>query len=171
MGKLHNVRHELMAQELAKGAAQGTAYRLAGFKPNAKSANRLANSDKIKKRVKELIDVAVVATGVDVQRVVSEMEKLAFSNMLDFMRINDDGQPVLDFSRMTREQAAAIAEITTDEITNPRTGEITRRTKFKLADKKTSLDSLGRHLGMFIDRKDIRVGGVMFHINQSDANL
>ena len=168
---LQNPRWEIFASNLAKGQTQGKAYVGAGFKKSSKAAHVLATKPEIIERVREFQELAVVDTTLDVKRIVTELEKLGFSNMLDFVRIDDDGQPQLDFSRLTREQAAAIAEITTDETTNPRTGEVTRRTRFKLLDKKAALDTLGKYLGMFIDRKDIRLGGVMFHINQADADL
>jgi phage terminase small subunit len=171
MPVLLNVRHELVAQNLAKGMKNAAAYKAAGFKPNSKSAGKLCCAPHITARVAELMEIAVANTTLDATRVLGELEKIGFSNMLDFIRITDEGQPVLDFSTLTRDQAAAIAEITTDELTNPRTGEITKRTKFKLLDKKAALDSIGRHLGMFVERKDIRVGGVMFHVNASDDAL
>lgn len=168
---LDNQRWELMAQQLAQGKKQSAAYRIAGFKPNTRSANLLANHEVVVARVKELTEVAVANTTLTIERVLNELEKLGFSNMLDFIKIDDDGQPQLDFGRLTRDQAAAIGEITTDVITNPRTGDVTRRTKFKLLDKKGALVDLGKYLGMFIDRKDVRVGGVMFHINADDNAL
>lgn len=168
---LPNARHEKMAQGLAVGKKQGTAYREAGFKANSASAAKLANSEIIKKRVLELQQIAVSQTTLTIEKVLAEMEKIGFANMLDYIKIDAGGQPQLDFSALTREQAAAIGEITTDEIVNSRDGTVTRRTKFKLLDKKGTLVDLGRYLGMFIDRKDIRVGGVMFHINKDDSNL
>lgn len=168
---LDNVRWELMAQGLAQGKKQLAAYKAAGFAPNSKSATKLAAQPYIQERVRELMEVAVASTTLTVERVLGELEKLGFSNMLDFIKIDDDGQPVLDFTRLDREKAAAIAEITTDVITNPRDGSVTRRTKFKLFDKKTALVDLGRYLGMFVERKDIRVGGVMFHVNADDMAL
>ena len=60
---------------------------------------------------------------------------------------------------MTRDKAAAIREFVVDEYMDGR-GEDARpvkRTRFKLADKKAALESIGRHLGMFTDK--IKVGG------------
>jgi len=168
---LENQRWELYAQKLATGAKQMTAYKAAGFKPNSKSATKLAQNEVIVKRIRELTELAVAQTTISIERVLRELEKIGFANMLDYVKVDDEGQPCLDFTDLDREKAAAIGEIITDVITNPRDGSITRRTKFKLLDKKGALVDLGKHLGMFVDRKDIRVGGVMFHINASDANL
>lgn len=171
VGILPNARHERMAHGLALGKKKGTAYREAGFKENSASAAKLANAPHILARVRELQLLAVSLTTLSVEKVLGELEKLGFANMLDYIRIDPDGSPVLDFTHLTREQAAAIGEITTDEIVNSRDGTVTRRTKFKLLDKKGALVDLGRYLGMFVERKDIRVGGVMFHINKDDENL
>lgn len=171
MPQLDNIRWELMAQELAKGKKQGAAYKAAGFKFNSRSAAKLANNEVIVGRVQELMQVAIAHTGVTVERIVEELAKLGFSNMLDFIKIDEDGQPCLEFTDLDREKAAAIHEITTDVITNPRDGSVTRRTKFKLYDKKTALVDLGRHLGMFKETKDVNLRGVVFHINAADAAL
>lgn len=168
---LDNNRWELMAQGLAQGKKQMAAYTAAGFKKNSKSAAKLANHEVIQGRVEELMQIAVANTGITIERIVTELGKIGFSNMLDFIKIDDDGQPCLNFTDLDREKAAAIGEITTDVITNPRDGSVTRRTKFKLLDKKTALVDLGRHLGMFKEVKDINVRGIMFHINADDAAL
>lgn len=85
---------------------------------------------------------------------LQELEKLGFSNMMDYMRFNGDGAAYIDWSKMTRDQAAAIQEITIDEYTVG-TGEgarDVRKTKFKLADKRGALEALGRHHKLFTDQ-------------------
>lgn len=112
-------------------------------------------------------------------RVVKELSYLAFANMLDFIRIGEDGRPYTDFSKVTREQAAAITELVVEARTDPdgaepeepdealeqqgHGGSLRRRkksakdkpgpqiltVKFKLADKRGPLVDLGRHLGLF----------------------
>jgi Tn3 transposase DDE domain len=52
--------------------------------------------------------------------VVAELAKLGFANMLDFMRPGKDGDPHLDFSALTRDQAAALAEVTVDDFVDGR---------------------------------------------------
>jgi phage terminase small subunit len=87
-------------------------------------------------------------------RIVTELAKLGFANMADYMRANPGGDPYLDFSRLTRDQAAALAEVTVDDFVDGR-GENARqvkRVRFKLHDKQAALVNLGRHLGIFADR-------------------
>lgn len=54
MPALANQRHELFAQQLAKGKTSEEAYAAAGFKPHASSASRLRNSAKVRARLVEL---------------------------------------------------------------------------------------------------------------------
>jgi phage terminase small subunit len=93
------------------------------------------------------------------ERVVAELAKLGFANMADYMRASPDGDPFLDFSALTRDQAAALIEVTVDDFIDGR-GEdarAVRRVKFKLADKRAALVDLGKHLGMFTDK--VSIGG------------
>lgn len=148
------------------------AHKQAGFKPSYKSSAELSRKPIIVARIAEIKRVALADCELDVQKVVTEFEKLAFSNMMDFIRI-EGGEPYLDFSRMSREQAAAIAEITVEETTTG-SGEsqrTQRRTKFKLHDKLASLNGLARYMGMFVERKQIAVQGVMFHVSAEDMQL
>ena len=57
----------------------------------------------------------------------------------------------LDVSSLTRDQAAALAEVTVEDFVD-RCGEdahAVKRVKFKLHDKRAALVDLGRHLGLF----------------------
>ena len=83
--------------------------------------------------------------------VVDELRKLAGANMADYMRSTPEGDPYLDFSSLTRDQTAALAEVTVEDFVDGR-GEDARavkRVKFKLHDKREALVDLGRHLGLF----------------------
>lgn len=83
------------------------------------------------------------------ERIATEYAKLGFSNMLDYMRAGPDGDPVLNFADLTRDQAAALAEVTVEDFKDGRGEDArdVRRVRFKLADKRASLDSLSRLLG------------------------
>jgi len=150
-------RHELFAQEMAKGKTATEAYVIAGYKPNDGNAAKLAK--KVRGRIMEITGVAAQRTGVTVERVLNELALIGFSNMQDYMKVGPDGDPHLDFSNLTREQAAALAEVTVEEFRDGSGEEArdVRRVKFKLADKRAALVDIGKHLGMFIDRTDIRV--------------
>ncbi len=96
---------------------------------------------------------------VTAERIAAELALIGFANMQDYLTISDDGDPYLDFSGLTREQAAAIAEVTVEDFKDGRGGRArdVRKIKFKLADKRAALVDLGKHLGMFKDKDPAEV--------------
>lgn len=109
----------------------------------------------IQKRRNDLAKKAEVTQ----ERIIAEYAKLAFSNAIDYVRVNSEGLPVIDFGDTTQSQFAAIAEVQTETVVEGRDQDtqIVRKTKFKLHDKKGALDSLARHLGMFIDKSEVNL--------------
>ena len=93
-------------------------------------------------------------TEITQDAVLRELAKIGFSNMLDYVSVTDGGDLVPDFSALTRDQAAAIGEVTIEEYTEGRGDDAqnVKRTKFKLSDKRAALVDMGRHLGMFKDK-------------------
>jgi phage terminase small subunit len=116
-------------------------------------ANKIADR---RRRIKSAAtERAVSKLAIDKERVLTELAKLAFANMADYIEIGADGQPRLDFSALTRDQAAAIHEVVTETRIEERDDGppiIITKTKFKLADKRGPLVDLGRHLGLFKER-------------------
>lgn len=168
MPVLPNPRHERFAQELAAGKSAIEAHKLAGYKPDKGTASRLQHDINISQRVGEILDIrdkkeaqaierAIERTAISKERVIRELAKIGFSNMLDYMQVGPDGDPVLNFAALTRDQAAALSEVTVEDFKDGRGGDArdVRRVKFKLADKRTALVDLGREIGMFIDRKHV----------------
>jgi len=88
---------------------------------------------------------------ITVERIAEELAKIGFSNMQDYMRAGANGDPYLDFSAITRDQAAALSEVTVEDFKDGRGEDArdVRRVKFKLHDKRAALVDLGKHLGMF----------------------
>ena len=119
MPVLKNARHERFAQELAKGRSAVDAHEAAGFKRNDGNASKLASKPDIQARVKEITGAAAEKAGVTVAAIVEELAKIGFSNMLDYMTIGEDGQHFLDFSKLTRDQAAAIQELIVETRADP----------------------------------------------------
>lgn len=96
-------------------------------------------------------------TEITQDAVLRELAKIGFSNMLDYVSVTAGGDLVPDFSAITRDQAAAIGEVTIEEYTEGRgdDAERVKRTKFKLSDKRAALVDMGRHLGMFKDKLEL----------------
>jgi phage terminase small subunit len=121
-------------------------------------ANVSVSSAIATKQEKRLLELEI--TG---ERVLNELALLGFSNMLDYICVGENGAARVDLSKLTRDQAAAMQEITVEEFTE-RTGEDEdgkptfenmRRTKFKLTDKRGALVDLGRHLKLFTDKVQV----------------
>lgn len=155
MPTLSNPRHERFAQALVAGKTADEAYAEAGYKANRGNASTLKANQSVADRVAEILAAAAKRTEITAADVLAELAKMGFSNMLDYTATDSSGRLITDFSKLTRDQAAAIQEITT-ETRFERDGEggstpITK-TKFKLADKRGSLELLGKNFGLFKER-------------------
>lgn len=145
----------------------------AGYSKN--TAAQIGNENLRKPQIAEAISVAQATrserTGVTADAVIQELAKIGFANMQDYMRVGSNGDPYLDFSGLTRDQAAALVEVTVEDFKDGRGEEArdVRRVKFKLADKKGALVDLGRHLGLF--EKDNAQKAITVVINATDADV
>ena len=76
---------------------------------------------------------------------------MGFVNMMDYMRHGENGDPYVDMSALTRDQAAGLVEFTCEDFKDGRGEEArdVRRIKIKLNDKVRPLIELGKHLGLF----------------------
>jgi hypothetical protein len=72
---LENQRHELFAQELAKGKSASEAYVLAGFRPSRKNASRLRANEGVKARLAELQAVAARSTAITIESICAELDQ------------------------------------------------------------------------------------------------
>ena len=80
MPALSNPKHELFAQEAAKGTPLEKAYAVAGYKPDRKNAQRLTTKDDVRSRIDEILTQAAVKAGVSVERIVDELRDVAFAD-------------------------------------------------------------------------------------------
>jgi phage terminase small subunit len=120
-------------------------------------SSRLLLNVVVAERIVELTQAVVEKLEITQEAVLEELAKIGFSNMQDFMGVTTNGDPYLDLSNLTREQAAAISEFTVDEYTEGR-GEDARdvkRIKVKLHNKQGALVDIGRHLGMFPNKVEL----------------
>lgn len=105
--------------------------------------------------------------------VLNELAKLGFANILDYVTLDDEGKPTIDLNAVTRDQAAAINEITVDtRFEKDGDGNIVAtidKVKFKLSDKGINLERLGRHLKLFTDK--VEHSGKLDVSKLSDAEL
>jgi len=89
---------------------------------------------------------------VEVDDVVAELVKIAFSNLLDLADWTEHGVRLKPSKKLTRDQAAAIAEVKEDV---DKFGN--RTVSIKQHQKLSALAHLGKHLGMFSEKLDEKV--------------
>lgn len=139
------------------------AAKAAGY--SARSASEtsydLLRNPRIDQAIKDALLAMREATLATRDRIIAELLKMGFSNALDYIRILPDGEPAVDFSALTRDQAAAITEVTVEDYTDGR-GEDARevkRVRYKVADKGSALMNAAKLMGHVTDKveQDIKV--------------
>lgn len=149
---LANSRHELFAQEIAKGASNVAAYAVAGFKtnPNAAraSASRLLAQASVTERVRELLGERDKMAAKSTEKAV---EALAI-----------DREWVMGLLKENAERALQRIPVTDSD------GNVVEY-KYDGAVANRALELLGKEMGMFIDRKEI--GGPGDFARMNDAEL
>ena len=143
---------EAFAAGVAMGLSQSAAYRRA-FPISRKwqtasvwtKASTLAADAEVSARVAELSAQAAATNEVTVERITRELARLSF---FDVRRtVGPDGRP-LGLHELDEDTARAIVGIEVVNIGNSDVG-IGEVLKFKMGDKKGSLELLGRKVGMF----------------------
>lgn len=94
---------------------------------------------------------------VSQDRVVTELARLAFSDIRDFAAWDGEGVRLRDSGELPPGGTACIAEI----VQTP--GREGRALRLKLHGKTRALEALARHLGLF-DREEDRPGGAVFRV-------
>jgi phage terminase small subunit len=164
MPTLRNTRHEQFAREVAAGKSAAEAYRSAGYKADRRTAWQARHRPDVSRRIEELIQTerrlerqaterAAAKYDVTAERVIRELASIGFANILDYVRVGPDGELHTDLDGCTRDEAAALQEVTIEHRQVGRDGKSHqgRRIKIKLADKISALVALGKHFGLFVD--------------------
>lgn len=169
-------KQELFAQKYLETGNASEAYRQSydagNMKPETvnRTAKELLDNPKIAARLNELKDLQLKRHNVTIDRVIAEYAKLAF---LDIRKAFDSEGSLLPIRDLDDDTAAAIAGLDVevrrvqgeaeeelegqphDGALRRQHGTIARLHKIRLSDKKGALDSLAKHLGMFIDRQEV----------------
>lgn len=169
-GPLKNAKHEAFARAIARGVPSNKAYTIAGYNEHRSNAAGLARKQHIQARVTELLTKideienrattkAVEKLAITKERILAELAKIGFANMMDYVTIADNGDAHVDLSKLDRDKAACIQEVTTETYMEGEGDDAkpVKRIKFKLMDKKGALVDMGKHIGMFIQR--VETGG------------
>lgn len=123
------------------------AYIRAGY--SARSADscaaRLIGNARIRARIDELLARRSARTGINQDRVVRELARIAFLDPARLANLNS----AIVISGATEDDRAAIASV------KVKSGEDYTEREIRFADKLKALELLGKHLGMYTDKVDI----------------
>lgn len=131
-------------------------------------SSRLLRNAMVQKRLAELKEQSIGRVKSDTQyeisadRVLREVAFLAFSNMQDYITVKENGDAFIDLSRMSRDQAAALAAFEVIELPSQNIIEagieLPRecvKVKIKMHDKMGALEKLMKHLGLLKEKVEI----------------
>lgn len=118
---------------------------------SVKTANEQGSQLLAKLSIQEVIGKEMAErskrTGINQDRVVLELAKLAFVNIAD----------VVDLDEATVKKSATDEDLACIQSVKIKPSEFGAEREIKLYDKKASLELLGRHLGMFKDNMNLNV--------------
>lgn len=139
----------------------------AGYSP--KYADREGHKLVENSRVSEAIEKALAErsrrTGINQDRVVQELAKIAFVKITDV--VNDDCEILPDADEA---DLAAIESVKVKSIPT-KSGEVGVEREVKLSSKLKALELLGKHLGMWNDKLDVNMNvPVIFEGEDNIAN-
>jgi len=139
----------------------------AGYNPDW--GRHLYAKPHIREAIEQRVERVSQRADITAQRVLEELARLAFSNMLDYVRITEDGETFVDLSGVSRDQAAAIQEVTVENHLEGRGDDArtVRRVRFKLAGKEGPLEKLGKYLGLFSDNPPMQPGTEVTEIKRT----
>lgn len=116
--------------------------------------SRLLSNVSVRARIDETLAERSRRTGINQDRVIRELARLAFVNAPDVINM-DEAMIRADASP---DDTAAIASVKVKRIPGEAGDGVER--EIRLADKLKALELLGKHLGMFSDRLAVDITGV-----------
>lgn len=141
-----NPRQERFCEEYVVDLSATAAASRAGYAPA--SAGQLMLNPRVLARIDELKAARSARVRLTADDVLSEYAKVAFSDIRGVLTVSTDGVRIHPSDTWTDSQAATVSEVHEDK---------DGRIKLKMHSKLHALDMIGKHLGMFIDRKLVNI--------------
>lgn len=116
----------------------------------AVAAARMLRNVKVAKYIQERMEERQKRTEVTQDRVLQELAYIAFAKITDYVEVQNSVVKIKNTDGLTEEQIRAIAGIK----------ESKSGIELKLNDKEKAMELLGRHLGMWNDKLDIRAPAI-----------
>jgi phage terminase small subunit len=125
----------------------------AGYAPKAAKcqASRMLANDRIKAEVDRVMGKAMAKLEITVERVLNEVARLGFADIRKCFNVDGTLKPLHELDDDT---AAALVGMEVIEIEDNGSVRVVAK-KFKFADKKGSLELLGKHLKMWTDKIEV----------------
>lgn len=144
------VKHARFIEEYLMSGNGAEAARKAGYSVHTAKAraHELLHTPAIAEAIKARQAKLAAKYEVTQERIIEELAKLGFSNMLDYLPFARSGE----IDDLDRDKAAALTEVTVDSV-----GEEATRVRFKLADKRAALVDLGKITGLFKDGAEVAI--------------
>ena len=123
------------------------------------AARKLLGNTRIKKYISDRMEERQKRTEVTQDRVLQELAYIAFARVTDYATVKDDVVKIKNTDELTEEQIRAISGIKEGKF----------GIELKLNDKEKALELLGRHLGMWNDKLDIKTPAIDDSIKEMEA--
>jgi phage terminase small subunit len=139
------LRQEKFCEEIVKGKSGKDAALAAGYSPgNAdKYASSLLINPAVADRIRDMKACSAAIAEIEGSDVVREWARLGLSNILDVAEVVDGELVVKPSSEWPESAARAVMEVS----------EFQGKVKVKMHPKQSALDSIGRYLGLLVDRR------------------
>ena len=124
------------------------------------SAGRLLSNGIIRGYVEKRAGELQETLKIKQEMVLRELQRIGFSNIGDFLDFSEDGIKLRDSRDLTRDQFAAVSEVTQVETRNG------TNVKFKLHNKVEALSKLGQNLKLFDSDKldDLKISVAVVNV-------
>lgn len=149
-----------------KGYSWSQAMRDAGFKEGyiVKNAHWLKDLPEIKAKIEDEKAKFRQKIGLEAEDVINELTTIGFSNIDDFLQVDDEGNVYLrGFKGIDRAKLAAIESVKVNTTRNKDDSREYTTTQFKLHSKLNALEQLCKHLGLY--ERDNRQGSSGLTLN------
>lgn len=144
---------KLFIQEYLIDLSPLGAYQRAGYKGEGVAAkvnaSKLVRNPKVMAGIQQAMSARLERLHIDQDRVLQEYAKIAF---LDPRRFYDENGQLLPVHLMPQDVAAALTSVDIVSLASGDGPAAISTAKVKFADKKGALDSIARHLGMFVEK-------------------
>src|SRR5690625_1284215 len=85
-----------------------------------RTANRIGHQllqdPRVQAALREAMDKRSQRTAIDQDRVLMELGRMGFANMLDYVQVQEDGTARINLRALNRDTAAAIQEVTVEQV-------------------------------------------------------